>query len=310
MKKYINKLINRKVKILFIPIFILFFISILIGSLGYAQMQTEKVQLDFPHQKVNLSAYIHAYPEFISKIKDNELIFNDKTTMPIVIHEWDNPQDIVNITLQKLLNNPDLYSQLLIPYPKGKPATPPIKNADPGRIRYVPFFQKMYGTTEEEVKKNLVEIPWLPKTLKGKESVNILVSKINGVDKIFKSLSEELDQLVEKNPDFKKYLENPGGTFSWRLIAGTNRPSAHSFGMTIDINVKYSNYWLWDYKKEHGLPIDTHIDESDIKSEDMPHYRNTIPWDIVEIFERHHFIWGGKMYHYDTMHFEYRPELF
>jgi hypothetical protein len=28
----------------------------------------------------------------------------------------------------------------------------------------------------------------------------------------------------------------------------------------------------------------------------------------VEIFERHGFIWGGKWYHYDTMHFEYRPE--
>jgi hypothetical protein len=27
------------------------------------------------------------------------------------------------------------------------------------------------------------------------------------------------------------------------------------------------------------------------------------------IFEKHGFIWGGKWYHYDTMHFEYRPEL-
>ena len=33
------------------------------------------------------------------------------------------------------------------------------------------------------------------------------------------------------------------------------------------------------------------------------------PHKIVEIFERHGFIWGGKWYHYDTMHFEYRPEL-
>jgi hypothetical protein len=38
-------------------------------------------------------------------------------------------------------------------------------------------------------------------------------------------------------------------------------------------------------------------------------YRNRIPHRIVEIFERHGFIWGGKWYHYDTMHFEYRPEL-
>ncbi|MEJ2663631.1 MAG: M15 family metallopeptidase, partial [Spirochaetia bacterium] len=26
-------------------------------------------------------------------------------------------------------------------------------------------------------------------------------------------------------------------------------------------------------------------------------------------FEKYGFIWGGKWYHYDTMHFEYRPEL-
>ena len=37
--------------------------------------------------------------------------------------------------------------------------------------------------------------------------------------------------------------------------------------------------------------------------------KNKIPFEIVEIFERHGFIWGGKWYHYDTMHFEYRPEL-
>ena len=30
---------------------------------------------------------------------------------------------------------------------------------------------------------------------------------------------------------------------------------------------------------------------------------------VVEVFEKHGFIWGGKWYHYDTMHFEYRPEI-
>jgi hypothetical protein len=29
----------------------------------------------------------------------------------------------------------------------------------------------------------------------------------------------------------------------------------------------------------------------------------------VAVFERHGFIWGGRWAHYDTMHFEYRPEL-
>ncbi|MGC1959145.1 MAG: M15 family metallopeptidase, partial [Pseudolabrys sp.] len=37
--------------------------------------------------------------------------------------------------------------------------------------------------------------------------------------------------------------------------------------------------------------------------------RNRIPIEIVRIFEKQGFIWGGYWYHFDTMHFEYRPEL-
>ena len=62
----------------------------------------------------------------------------------------------------------------------------------------------------------------------------------------------------------------------------------------IDLNLKISDYWLWQSSKGGGL---------------IP-YRNRMPQEIVDIFEKHGFIWGGKWYHYDTMHFEYRPELF
>lgn len=32
--------------------------------------------------------------------------------------------------------------------------------------------------------------------------------------------------------------------------------------------------------------------------------------EFLDIFEKYGFIWGGRWYHYDRMHFEYRPELF
>jgi hypothetical protein len=110
----------------------------------------------------------------------------------------------------------------------------------------------------------------------------------------------------------KKYLENPGGPFCWRIIAGTSRQSAHSFGMIIDINVAYSNYWLWDYRKKHAIEPSKTILEADISNPaDYPTYCNLIPQEIVPVFEKYHFIWGGKWFlHYDTMHFAYRPELF
>ncbi len=253
--------------------------------------------------QVDPSVYLRAYPDHIASVKDNELIWQDGTKMPIKTSA--DPK-----SLEKALNDPDLYMQLYIPYPQGPLKNPPSPDSDPGRIRYVPFFQKMYGSTKEEVLKNLTEIPWMPRTFQGKEASSLPVTKVNHVSEIMQALSNDLDDLVQKKPEYKKYLANPAGTFSWRLIAGTNRPSAHSFGMTIDINTKYSNYWLWDYKKAHNLSIDAPVNETELKPEDVPPYKNQIPWDIVELFEKHHFIWGGKFFHYDTMHFEYRPELF
>jgi len=82
-------------------------------------------------------------------------------------------------------------------------------------------------------------------------------------------------------------------------MLSVNRLSCHSFGMTIDINAHMAEYWQWDLRAR-GVTI----------SEDQCIvYHNSIPWEIVEIFEKYGFIWGGKWYHYDTMHFEYRPEL-
>jgi hypothetical protein len=71
--------------------------------------------------------------------------------------------------------------------------------------------------------------------------------------------------------------------------------SAHSFGIAIDLNTAFANYWQWDCKctaEEAALT-----------------FKNNIPQEIIDVFEKHGFIWGGKWYHYDTMHFEYRPEL-
>jgi hypothetical protein len=65
----------------------------------------------------------------------------------------------------------------------------------------------------------------------------------------------------------------------------------HAFGAAIDLNARFGDYWQW---RKGGGPIV---------------WKNRIPLPIVEIFERHGFIWGGKWYHYDSLHFEYRPEI-
>jgi hypothetical protein len=232
---------------------------------------------------LSVQKLIKAYPGHFSGFEDNHLIWKDGTKML-----WDDARK--DKTFSQLINESDLEDQLTsMAYPKGKDAPKPKQKEDPGRVRYEPFFKKMYGASAEAVKKNLTTIVWLPKTM----NLKLQVTTVNDIHKKMQEISNRLDTM----PLLHKYLKNPGGTFMWRKIAGTDRLSMHSFGMTIDVNVEFSDYWRWAIKEEEG--DGTRIIE----------YKNRIPLELVEIFESYGFIWGGKWYHYDTMHFEYRPEL-
>lgn len=232
---------------------------------------------------IGIRRLLAAYPDHLQGATRNAIIWKDGTVMP-----YDDGRETK--TFQQLLDQPDLQDQVEgMVYPMGVDYPIPARNQDPGRVRYEPFFFKMYGGTKEEVQKKLTTITFMPKTF----NVKLQVTTVNGIDKKMLALSAELDTLKQ----FHTYLENPGGTFNWRVIAGTTRMSTHSFGMTIDINVKHSNYWRW--------AVSDPVEDSPRTIE----YKNRIPLELVKIFEKHGFIWGGKWYHYDTMHFEYRPEL-
>jgi hypothetical protein len=181
------------------------------------------------------------------------------------------------------LENPDLRDMLSLSYPKGEQKNPPPENGDPGRFRPEAFFRALYGKNEAEVRSKLRPVRWMPST----DGTWLPVSTCFGVDKKLEAVIAELEAL---GPEFTKYLSPPGGTYNHRTIAGTERLSAHSFGIAIDIAVDFSHYWLTEAQ---GAAV----------------YKNSIPYKIVAIFEKHGFIWGGKWYHFDTMHFEYRPEL-
>lgn len=234
-----------------------------------------------------------AYPEFIAGFSGNTIIWSDGTEMPI--HEGK-----TNKSMQEKLDSPALIDQVKdVHYEAGLPINIASFNpqTDPGRIRYQPFFKKMYGDTEKAVRKNLVLIQWMPSVFGNRYP--LLVTHLNGVADKIRNISQELESLLILHPEFKPYVDHPE-TFIWRPIAETTRLSPHSFGMTIDINPSISNYWQWDLEKA-GKPV----------TEQTPlTYRNSVPWEIVLIFEKYGFIWGGKWHHYDSMHFEYRPEIF
>jgi hypothetical protein len=220
-----------------------------------------------------------AYPDHIVAVEDNEVVWRDGTRMTI-----DDGRGAKSF--EALLDSPDLEDIFAIPYPVGDPV-PPGVDVDPGRARPAAFFDRMYGNCREGgVAANLVEVDWMPS--RGKEKLK--VTRVNGVADKIKAISAELEALPRS---FEVYLRPTAGTYVCRVIAGTNRPSAHGHGIALDIALKHSHYWRWSKPDASGAPV----------------WRNEIPMEIVRIFEKHGFIWGGRWYHFDTMHFEYRPEL-
>jgi hypothetical protein len=227
----------------------------------------------------NIKNLIDNYPQ-IEKIENNLILFKDGSKMIY--------NDGKNKSFNELIAKPDVEDQFFYKYSDTKNnSSPPNKNNDPGRIRNEEFFKKIYGNSKKEVSENLIEMKWCPKLV----GQMIKITKINRVNEKLFLVSKELDE----HPEFKKYISNIGGTFNWRKINGTNRQSMHSFGMTIDINTNFASYWQWACGS---------LDEN----KDL-NYLNSIPLEIVQIFEKYGFIWGGRWYHFDTMHFEYRPEL-
>jgi len=218
---------------------------------------------------------VRAYPDFLSGHDGAVLTWKNGSRTPASDGRSDK-------SFEEKLHNPSILDQLSIPYVKGPLNSPPGPEDDPGRFRNVAFFNRMYGDCSKgEVQKKLTKVPWLPKS--GGRSVQVTI--VNGVADRLRAVSEELDQLP---PNITKYAVPTAGTFNCRAVQDTGNRSAHSWGIAIDLNTKFADYWLWAKGGQ---------------------YRNRMPVQIVEIFERHGFIWGGKWAHFDTMHFEYRPEL-
>lgn len=221
-----------------------------------------------------------AYPEHLQGIESGTLVWRDGTRMPLDDGKGEK-------SFQDWLDDPDIEDMLSVPYAAGDLAVPPPRDFDPGRARNKAFFDKVYGDCRKgEVAKGLTSVVWLPK----KSGQRLRFAAGNGAAAALQAVSNELDALPDR---FNAYLIPSAGTYNCRTIAGTDRVSAHGHGIAVDVAVKESDYWRWSKPGADGAYA----------------YNNKIPMEIVRIFERHGFIWGGKWHHYDTMHFEYRPEL-
>jgi D-alanyl-D-alanine carboxypeptidase len=225
-----------------------------------------------------LDALVAAYPDQLAGYEGETLIWKDGTRMTV-------SDGRSGKSFDQMLDDASVRDQFVIPYPLGEIKAPGL-NEDPGRIRNDAFFLKMYGDCRKgEVTKRMKAVAWLPSRHGG----TVMATTVNGVADRLAEVSRDLDKLPAS---MTQYLVPSAGTYNCRPIAETHRLSVHAFGAAIDLATKFGDYWVWSRKKS-GEPA----------------WKNRFPQAVADVFEAHGFIWGAKWYHFDTFHFEYRPEI-
>jgi hypothetical protein len=143
------------------------------------------------------------------------------------------------------------------------------KDFDPGRCRIEALFMTLYGDSESAVAKNCVAVEFCGNSVK-------FNARCRAAEAL-RAVSADLTALLAQKTELRSYVNKLAGTFNWRKIAGTERLSNHSFATAIDLNANKAAYWRW----QSPTQLETFS-------------RKNWPAEIIENFERHGFIWGGK----------------
>jgi hypothetical protein len=229
--------------------------------------------------KQDLLCLMMAYPEHVSGVEQSDdrvylvmksgkkILYDDKKTKSI----------------ETKIAYPDLQDMMEQVYPIAPIDKLMTQNYDPGRARVYGLLNEVYGGTRQKIEGNLENV-----------KVGYGVFQFNENNKAaeaLKNVMSELAPLAAKRKDIRVCAFPCNGTYNYRVIAGTNRLSPHSYGIAVDLARDKRDYWQWASREEGQKRLASYPDE------------------LVEIFEKNNFIWGGKWGHFDILHFEYRPEI-
>ncbi|MDR2097595.1 MAG: M15 family metallopeptidase [Spirochaetaceae bacterium] len=116
-------------------------------------------------------------------------------------------------------------------------------------------------------------------------------------------VEQKINEAAAADPQVRQWISKLASisAWNWRDIADTRSRSNHAYGIAIDLlpapQNRLETYWLWTAQKN-------------LDWWDIPYSKRTHPPEaVIKSFEAYGFIWGGKWLFYDTMHFEYRPEI-
>jgi hypothetical protein len=179
-------------------------------------------------------------------------------------------------SFEERLRVPDLHDTFSVRYRRGPIHPVTDVDDDPGRIRHYPLFDAIYPEG------GIVEVRLFGQSVEVHRKIAPALARVG----------KRLERAARTDPTLAAFFHPLGHGYARRAISGTARASAHDYGIAIDLNPRLTDYWRWGRR-----------------ASDPVIWKNRVPQAIVDAFEAEGFIWGGRWYHFDTGHFEYRPEL-
>lgn len=264
---------------------------------------------EIKHDRELIKIFEKAYPQvdfnvsFDETVNDWKIEINRDNRSAILY--W---ADGKLLTLDKLPEK-DLYSSFLYNYPKNVADPKDFSQEDIDRIREYssPKNRKKSRGTAPEFYNVIFDVGTRLSTESHINSIKFLNKSTNThefLHEILKQVQKDIFEVAKHDAEVKDFLDKlaSADSYSWRTISDSGNRSFHSMGLAIDVLPKgwgqKNLYWAWrrdiDGDNWMKLPLERRW---------MP------PQKVIEIFESHGFLWGGKWIIWDNMHFEYRPEV-
>jgi hypothetical protein len=229
--------------------------------------------------KQDLLCFMMSYPEHIVDVERDEygFVYIVMKSGKKIIYD-----DKITKAAAQRLENADLQDTLQEAYPLGETATLMQDNKDPGRYRCYELLQQVYGKNRGDIEKRLESTTFVYGSL--------LFNSSNNASAALGKAGRIILPIMNV-PKVSKAVYPGSGTYNYRVIAGTSHLSPHAYGIAIDLARDSRDYWQWAAREEGAKRIKDY------------------PPEVVKAFEDNGFIWGGKWWHFDILHFEYRPEI-
>lgn len=285
-----------------LPFLFLFLLVLSLSSHTAEDSLLSELQKD-PH--LALRALDIAYPDAIDSI-DYDVKNNDwAITMGNIrlfwahgrllpqeeIQNWQKWRALIDYLYPKEIPDPKNFSKSLIEQIKSESHSEQRNNAP---IYNPVFYDALYdGLTRRKIESHITRFDYL----------GLRVSVHKAIVPALKRVEKSLNEIAKENSEVAMFIQNISSIdgYNWREIADSPSRSNHSWGIAIDILPKnwgnkniYWNWISWWNKDWMLIPLERRW---------MP------PLEVIKVFEEEGFIWGGKWHLWDTMHFEYRPEL-